>query len=480
MSPKRLLPLLLFPVSLCVSASVLPSSAFAQSGRGTVTGTGSDAQGIAVQGVRVTLSPVNLSALTDSTGQYTFIGVPAGSYTLTTGYSGFEPFTQSLTVSAGQNGKADAQLKIAATEQNVRVFAGRQGGEIEAINRTLNADNIINVLPADVIRSLPNANIADAVGRLASVTLERDEGEGKYVQVRGTEPRLTHVTIDGVNVASAETVRQIKLDIIPSDLVESVQINKTLEANMEGDGIGGSVDLRTKSAGDTTTIALEATGGYTPIINGRSQYHFDGTVGKRFLEGKKLGLLGGGSYDYNALGINDVEPGPLLSGGGYDLRDYQYYRDRTGFASTIDYRFSDTSNIYLKGLYSLFHNFGNRWDYNVATTFTAAGQPDGTGSVSFGAEIRRPRQDVGNLQFGGHQVIARSLFNWDLDASVGRTRDLGYSDATFNPISTSPLGGNIQFTLDNSNPLRPKLVAPQGINIFDPSQYVYAGQRKNF
>ena len=88
--------------------------------------------------------------------------------------------------------------------------------------------------------------MADAIGRLPSVTLERDEGEGKYVQIRGTEPRLTNVTLDGVNVPSPESgIRQIKLDTIPADLVESVEINKTLQANQDADGIGGSVRTAT-------------------------------------------------------------------------------------------------------------------------------------------------------------------------------------------------------------------------------------------
>jgi TonB-dependent receptor len=131
------------------------------------------------------------------------------------------------------------------------VYAERVHGEAEAINRERTAENILQVLPAEVITSLPNANVADAIGRLPSVTLERDEGEGKYVQIRGTEPRLSHVTIDGVNVASPESgVRQIKLDVIPSDLVESVEISKTLTANQDGDAIGGSVNLRTKMSGD--------------------------------------------------------------------------------------------------------------------------------------------------------------------------------------------------------------------------------------
>ncbi len=61
------------------------------------------------------------------------------------------------------------------------------------------------------------------------------------MQVRGTEPRLTNLTIDGINVPSPENnARQIKLDAIPADIVESVEINKTLQANQDADGIGGS------------------------------------------------------------------------------------------------------------------------------------------------------------------------------------------------------------------------------------------------
>jgi TonB-dependent receptor len=454
------------------------SPGWAQTGKGALSGVVVDAQGGALQGAKVVADPGGSSAISDAQGQFALNGLNAGDYDVTVSYAGFAPFTKKVTVVAGQSARLDASLSVAASKQDVQVYAGREGGEIESINRTFNADNIINVLPADVIKSLPNANMADALGRLASVTLERDEGEGKYVQVRGTEPRLSNTTIDGVDIATAEPVRQVKLDLIPADLVESVQINKTLQANMPGDGIGGSVDLRTKSASDRPTIALESTGGYTPIIGGRPVYQFDGTLAKRFLEGKKLGLLFGGSYDWNGRGINDLEPGPLYLG-GYDQRDYQYYRSRVGFAGTADYRLSETSSIYLKGLYSLFHDYGNRWDYNLSTGFTAAGQPDGGGSVKFGAEIRRPVQDIGSLQLGGQHVISRSLLAWDVESSIGRTRDNGYADASFKPLSGSPRDGGIQYSLDTTNPLTPKLTAQNGVNIFDPTQLFYAGQSVN-
>ena len=141
-------------------------------------------------------------------------------------------------------------------------------------------------------------------------------------------------------------------------------------------------------------------------------------------------------------GINDVEPGPIVLG-GYDERDYQYYRSRLGFGGTIDYRISDTSSVYLKGLYALFHNYGNEWDYNQTTTFTQQGQPDGTGAVGFNASIRRPVQDLGSLQLGGRHILSQTLFSWDAESSIGRTRDKGYSNASFNPAAGSVLAGGI-------------------------------------
>ncbi len=272
-------------LAVLLPVAPLVISASAQSGRGTLTGSVVDSAGAALQGARVTLNPGGATTITDAAGQFTVLGVAAGTYAAEVTYSGFKAFSASSKVVAGQAARLDARLTVDASAQNIDVYAGRQGGEIEALNRTFNTDSIINVLPADVITSLPNANIADAIGRLPSVTLERDEGEGKYVKMSGTEPRLTHIALDGVNLASPETVRQIKLDIIPADLVESVQINKTLQANLEGDGIGGSVDLRTKSAEDRLTINLEALAGYNPILGGIGNDQFDSTLGKRFLGG---------------------------------------------------------------------------------------------------------------------------------------------------------------------------------------------------
>src|SRR2546425_8486707 len=329
-------------------------------------------------------------------------------------YVSSPPATKTVVVTAGQSANADAKLEVESQNLEVLVTAERASGEAEAVNRERTADNVLQVLPADVIRSLPNANMADALGRLPSVTIERDEGEGKYVQIRGTEPRLANVTIDGVNTPSPESgVRQIKLDAIPGDIVESVEINKTLQANMDPDGIGGSVNLVTKTAGERPTVAVSGMGGYTPIVNGRGLVETAGTVGQRFGANKRFGALIGGTYDWNGRGIDDLEPVPDIakftdgSTARYfesiDVREYRYYRSRWGLAGSVDYKPSDGSTIYIRGLYSDFKNYGDKWVYSINdNAFNNGGPP------SFGTQLRRPDYAIGSVVLGGKHVLTTS------------------------------------------------------------------------
>ena len=220
--------LLFLVVSLCPTTSLL-----AQGGKSSISGRVTDQSGALLQGAQISLAPKEGVVVSNVQGQFFINNLDAGSYTLTVSYVGFESAMKNVEVAAGKNVTVDISLHIPSQNAEVLVTAPRPSAEASAINVQRTADNIVQVLPSEVIRSLPNANMADALGRLPSVTLERDEGEGKYVQIRGTEPRLTNTTIDGMNVPSPESgVRQIKFDAIPADLVESVEINKTLQANM--------------------------------------------------------------------------------------------------------------------------------------------------------------------------------------------------------------------------------------------------------
>jgi len=406
----------------------------AQERPGGITGKVTDTGGGILQAAKVTVDPGGIEAVTDAQGQFLVTGLAPGTYTVTVTYVGFNALTSSVTVSGAQVAAANAKLTPASQNLEVLVTAERPSAEAEEVNRERNADNVVQVLTADVIRSLPNANMADALGRLPSVTIERDEGEGKYVQVRGTEPRLTNTTIDGINVPSPESgVRQIKFDAIPADIVESVEINKTLQANMDGDGIGGSVNLVTKTAGERPTMNFSGMGGYTPILGGRGNIETTGTMGQRFGASKRFGLLIGGSYDWSGRGIDDIEPVPDIANFGTptqqrwftqtDIREYRYYRSRWGLAGSADYKIADGSNIYMRALYSDFHNYGDRWVYTIFDNPGANVFAPTPGTPQFNAQQRRPDYAIGSVLLGGKHVLSTTWYSWDL--SVSRSSQVG-------------------------------------------------------
>ena len=139
----------------------------------------------------------------------------------------------------------------------------------------------------------------------------------------------------------------------------------------------------------------------------------------------------------------------------------------------MDYKFSDRSSIYVRGLYSHFDNFGDRWvltpNINSFTTSPTQGGPDG--SMQYGTSIRRPVEVIGSLLAGGRHDFRTSWFTWDISASRAASEDHGYSSARFAPADDSPLNA-VQFGLDRSNINRPKFVVQNGVNISDTSQYL--------
>jgi TonB-dependent receptor len=507
--------LLVFSVSCATAAQ-------AQTGRGTIAGTARDEANSALASALIEVQPLGRKTVSDDQGQFRITDVPAGEYTVTVSYVGFARVSSTVTVQAGQTANMDVVLKVASVSDQVIVTTERLQGEVEAINIERMSDDIVQVLPAKVINSLPNTNVADAVGRLPSVSLERDEGEGKYVQIRGTEPRLSNVTINGVNVPSPEgVVRNIKLDAVPANLVERIEVFKTLSSNQDADGIGGTVNLVTRTAGEKATYNFGGQGGYTPIQGGRTLGGFDGTVGKRFGIEKKLGLILGGTFDRNNRGIDDLEPtqGATTFNGtnlalvsSEDLRSYSYYRTRYGFAGGVDYNLKPGTNIYLKGLYSDFHDYGDTWVYtpNAGNTITSVSgsqltfadalqcqtinqaaddpaqggtlnsNPCSPGSLQYRHYIRRPDQQVFSILTGARHDLSSNLIVYEFAGS--RSHNIGGQDfATTNfqgPAASYDQFGNLQPGSNGTNnglsladPYRPKLSPLDGTNLYDPSLY---------
>ncbi len=465
-----------------------------QTTQGAIVGHVSDSVAAVVQQARVELQPGGIVATTDQSGDFKISGLAPGEYNLTVSYVGFSIFSNRVVVRAGDPVRVNAVLQLGTHNEGVTVRADRQGGEAEALDIERTSDNIVQVLPADVINSLPNTNIADAVGRLPSVSLERDEGEGKYIQIRGTEPRLSNVTIDGIHLPSPEGVRNVKPDAIPADLVESVEINKTLSANQDADAIGGSVNLVTRTANDQPYVSLLGMGGYTPITGGRELHQFAGTAGQRFGSDKKFGALFGFSYDYNARGIDDLEPAypsdtsffGVWAANTEDIRNYHYDRSRYGFAGELDYRLGNMSTVYIRGLFSHFNDNGEDWIYSPTINFAA--DPNscsttpavafsgltGCGGITYSDVFRKPKQQLVSVQAGARHALGKTLVIYEAALSEANYTG-GFSSAGFDGPGSSD--NSVAFGVDTKNPFIPKFPVLNGVNIYDPT--LYAMSRAN-
>lgn len=499
-STSLLAPALVLPLAACMFT--VPATVHAQADRGSIAGTVTDASKASLPGARIEIVPAAATdqttgaatkpnivngpqtTQTDQNGDFILTGLRPGRYTLKVSYLGFQSYTADVEVTPGKVTSAAPVLSLGNASEKVIVQAEREVGEAEALNVQRTALNIVQVLPSEVINSLPNVNIADAVGRLPSVSVERDEGEAKYIQIRGTEPRLNNVTIDGVELPSPESVRNVKLDTISAGLVGSLQLNKTLTSEMNGDGIGGSVNLVTRQATDTPYFAVQGVLGHTPLNGGRGMDQVFATYGQRVFN-KKLGALISGSYDWNGRGINDIEPAQavntIVDGNGnatdqtvnapnsIDIRDYYYDRSRYGLGGTLDYKFSEDSNMFLKGIYSYFDDYGEDTikTLNVGN-FTSPTTTDMSGSTQFSDNYRRPTQTIWNLLAGGQRKAGTNGV-LSVGASLGQASFTGGSTySSFDGVQ------NVGYTYSNPNPHLPHLnpvSTPGNISVDDASQY---------
>ena len=448
------------------------------SGNGIISGTVKDTAGAVLQGAQITLQPTATTVASDAQGGFVIPNIPPATYTLTISYVGFGNSVSTVVVKPGQTTTLNATMTISASNQQVLVNANLVG-DAAAINEQRTSANILNVETDTQIQSLPNANVADATGRLPGVTLQRNEGEGQYVQIRGTEPRLSNTTIDGVVVPGPDPqVRQVDLDTIPAGIVGAIAINKTLSASQDGDAIGGSVDLRIKQATGQPILSIETIGGYTPIAGTRRVFSLNAAAGTRFGNhgslGKRFGVMAGYSYDSNGRAIDDVEPQPDLEADGsttFDslhVQEYLYNRTRYGFAGALDYKLAEDSDLYVHGLFSNFRDYGQKWEY--ALDGVSPGSDPGSGGAAFHTSVRRPNLQVADLAIGANQVFTHSFLHYQIAVAHSR-----FGGAAGNPGAdfSSSAGSDCAYSPSTTvSQYRPQYTCDNPSNsIADPSQY---------
>jgi len=260
-------------------------------------------------GANVTVQGTSIGASTDLDGKFNLRNVPTGKQSIHVTYIGYLAATLDVTVGADASLTQDFRLVAQAVQGETVVVTGQAKGQMAAINQQLSSNSIINVVSADKMKELPDANIAESIGRLPGISLQRNAGEAYAVTVRGLSPKYNQVSIEGVPLTSTNYYdRSVDLSLLSDDLVRSVEVSKTLQPNMDADALGGTVNLTLKSADPGFHYNALGFGGYNNLRNTYNNYKFTGSVSDRFLD-DQFGVLVQGNIEQKQL------PSDQFSGG---------------------------------------------------------------------------------------------------------------------------------------------------------------------
>ena len=403
---------------------------------GAIEGRVSDQSGeVYFEGAIVSLPALNVERVTDAAGRFRFQSVPAGEYQLEVSYVGAEPVSVGVTVRGDATGQANVRIGSQVGPMENIIVVGQAAGAYGAINRMRSADNLISVVTSDSIGQFPDENVSEALQRINGVFIERDQGEGRFVGVRGIDPQLNVASINGLNVPAPESDRRnVALDVIPSDLVESLEVTKTLTPDQDGDAIGGTINIKSLSAFDREGMSYKLKGqSFYNDLQGSRGHKFSGTFTNAFdFAGGELGLAMSVSTNEREFGTDNLEAdGGWEDDGGVryheelEKRNYEITRERDGFALNLDFRASETSSYYLRTLYSDFSDLElrNRIEFKLDKGDVEYDNDSLTASdtrLQRELKDRYEAQEILSLLVGGENLIG----DWTVEYSAG------YSEAS--------------------------------------------------
>ena len=370
-------------------------------------------------GASIYIEKLHTGVTSDVNGFYTFSNLDPGTYTVKVSYVGYSPVELKITIPAGRTLEKDVVLNEGVELQEV-VVGGAFQGQRRAINSQKNNMGITNVVSADQVGKFPDSNIGDALKRISGINVQYDQGEARFGQVRGTSADLSSVTINGNRVPSAEgDTRNVQLDLIPADMIQTIEVNKVVTADMDGDAIGGSINLVTKNSPYKRTIAATAGTGYN-WVSEKAQLNLGFTYGDRFFN-DKLGLIVSASYQNSPSGSYDTEFVWEQDDNGktyvndYQIRQYYVTRERQSYSAALDWDINANHKLTFKGIF----NNRNDWENRYRTTLKDL-DPDGNATVRIQTKAGTPdnrnarleRQRTMDFALGGEHLFGALSMDW--------------------------------------------------------------------
>jgi TonB-dependent receptor len=257
-----------------------------------IKGTVTDANtGETLIGANVFLKGTSFGAATDLDGEFTIANIPPGTYTVVYSYIGYKTEERpEIVLASGTQLTLDAAIGPESILGEEIIITAQAQGQIAAINQQRASSGIVNIVSSEFIQEVPDVNAAESIGRLPGVSLKRSGGEGNKIVVRGLSPQYTNVTIDGVRMTGVDGDRSVGLSIISSEMLDGIELSKSLTPDKDADAIGGVVNLRLREAGKGFQVRTLALGGYNDLERSFANYKFAANISNRFLD-DKLGVL---------------------------------------------------------------------------------------------------------------------------------------------------------------------------------------------
>ena len=479
----------LFSLLVLLVAAVMPVALRAQGATGVITGQVSNAATVkTLEGAIVLLEGTSYSAKTIRDGTFR-LDVPAGSYSLAVTYTGLDQQTVPVTVQAGATERRDFGLTANIYKLNPFTVSGEREGNALALTLQRQAPNVKNIVSADAFGNMAGTP-AELLTRLPGVVGDAGGMETRYITIRGVDPLMTSVTMDGnkmANGASGGTSREFQFELIGSDTVDRVEVTKSPTPDMDADSIAGAVNLVSKSALDRPGRRINFTfGGISRLLDDRDRLRRNWTIGYSDTFGGKLGVSINYGHRQTLLPLDvttqnfEAVDKPERYSYSYQFTDFRIKRTRYGGGAKIDYKLSDSTRLYFNALLNKHMEHGDQNDSQFSTAQTvatrdAAGNLTGTGAIVPGYTRTvtewRPlaasqlNVNSGSTQKGGvthqYQLGGISKFkNTDIDYNIFLSNSVtDYpGNATFQYIATG-----VGLRIDRSQqPFFPKVTLTSG------------------
>jgi TonB-dependent receptor len=437
-----------------------------------LTGTVLDAQTREpLPGASILLENTKTGTITEPDGTFNLRNIRNGSVQVIVSFLGYEQVTVPCNFNNRNNLNISVELTPSATSlDEVRVL-GQADGQSKAFLEQRVAVNIKNIISSEQIVKFPDMNAAEVMQRIPGITVQRDQGEGRYVQLRGTPPELTNFNINGEQIPSPEGgVRYVGLDVIAADQIEFIEVTKVLTPDMDADGIAGNVNIITKTAQDSIpAISGSVAAGYNNLMGtGNQQVQF--SYGQRL---NKFGFQMNASYYNNNQGSHNMEydysRGPILSQAqsgdstagaenfyilyeDVELRHYKLNRKRIGLSANFDYQLNDKNFFYLRGMFNRFSDDETRQRVNHSLSDANTQLEYRETGLHHDVRERVIIQDISTINLGAeHTLFLGSVLDYEASYSVAREEIPNYIFADFDQ-------GGIDVRIDKSDPVWPKVV----------------------